>query len=635
MTSTSPRHALPRTAPRTLRHVLRFVVLPLAVTVVLAVAVARGIELVHAQTSYPVTPEERWEALPSQVHVLGALTVWPFVALLLAVTGSMWATAILTLAAGALIAVADYQKMVHRSEPLFPSDIEYLRSARMLLESAGISPALALGAVLLVLVGLATVVLLAWRRRGRRRGEARWFRWGSRLALGAAGIAGVVVIAGFNNPDNPLRQAYEDAPVTWAPWNQVQNYAQNGFVAGALYNVPGPAMARPEDYGEERMEEFVATYEQVAAEINATRQDGALEDTNVVVVLGETFSDPTWLEGVEVAEDPIPFTRSLMEENPSGRMLARGIGGGTATVEFEVLTGMAVTNFQPQLNSPFPQLVPHHQQFPSIASTLSETHGTLAIHPYAASFYRRDIVYPKLGFDRATFREDMVHRETIESSPYISDAATYREVLDELRAASDPLLVNVVTMQNHTPHVGSYPDPIDASGPFGEEEAEEMGHYLRGLRHSDEALAALVAELESFEERTVVLFYGDHVSATLPDSVRAANEEQRLRETPWFVWANFGTADAEPPPVLTPNLLLPQLLAAADAPVSPYAALLTELSQEVAVHQRGALLDGQGRPVSADELSPRAQQLLTDYRLVQYDLAVGERYAADALLTAP
>ncbi|WP_413450252.1 LTA synthase family protein [Georgenia phoenicis] len=635
MTSTSPRHALPRTAPRILRYVLRFVVLPLAVTVLLAVAVARGVELVHAQTSYPVTPQERWEALPPQVHVLGALTVWPFVALLLAVTGSMWATAILTLAAGALIAVADYQKMVHRSEPLFPSDIEYLRSARMLLESAGISPALAVGAVVVVLLGLAAVAVLAWRRRGRRGNEARWFRWGSRLALGAAGIAGVVVISGFNSPDNPLRQAYEDVPVTWAPWNQVQNYAQNGFVAGALYNVPGPAMERPEGYGEERMEELVATYEQVAAELNATREDGALEDTNVLIVLSETFSDPTWLEGVEVAEDPIPFTRSLMEENPSGRMLARGVGGGTATVEFEVLTGMAVTNFQPQVSSPFPQVVPHHPQFPSIASSLSETHGALAIHPYAAGFYRRDIVYPRLGFDRATFREDMAHRETIESGPYISDAATYREVLDELRASSDPLVVNVVTMQNHTPHVGSYPDPIDVSGPFGEEDAEKLGHYLRGLRHSDEALADLLAELESLEERTVVLFYGDHLSATLPESVRTANEEQRLRETPWFVWSSFGTADVQAPPLLTPNLLLTQLLAAVDAPLSPYAALLTELSQEVAGHQRGALLDGQGRPVSEEDLSPRARELLADYRLAQYDLSVGERYAEEALLAMP
>ncbi|WP_324652753.1 LTA synthase family protein [Georgenia sp. H159] len=634
-TTTSLQNDTPRTAPRTVRHVLRFVVLPIAVTVLLAVVVARGIELVHVQTEHWQEPAERWASLPPQLHVLGALAVWPFVALLLAVTGSMWATAVLALAAGTVIAVADYQKMTHRGEPLFPSDIGYLTNPGLLLESAGISPAVALGGVVLVAVALVAVAVLSWRRRTRRRRDERWFRWGSRAALAVAGVAGIVVVAGFHDSGNPLREAYDDIPVTWAPWNQVQNYAQNGFVAGALYNVPGTAMERPEGYGEERMEELVATYAQVAAEANATRQAGALEDTNVLVVLGETFTDPTWLDGVDPAQDPIPFTRSLMEQTPSGRMLTRGFGGGTANVEFEVLTGMSVANFQPQMHAPYPLLVPRYDHFPSFVDSLAPEHGTLAIHPYAADFYRREAVYPALGFDRATFRDDMHHRDRIGNGSYISDAATYQEVLDELRASAAPLMVNVVTMQNHSPYSGVYVDPIDVSGAFDADEGEEVGQYLRALRHSDEAIADLVAELETFEERTVVLFYGDHLPAMWPQGVQEANDAQGLRETPWFVWANFETVDVQPPPVLGPNQLVPQLLAATDAPLSPYAALLTELSAEVAAHEGTIMLDGRGRPVSEADLSPRAQELLADYRLAQYDLSVGEGYATGALLAVP
>ncbi len=632
MTTTTEDPA-PRAVSPTVLRVLRSVVLPVAVSVLLAVVVARGVELVHVQTEPWQEPAERWASLPSRIHLLGALTVWPFVAVLLAVTGSMVATAVLALAAGAVVAVADYQKMTLRGEPLFPTDVGYLTSPRLLLESAGISPWLAVGAVALVVAALTAVGVLAWRRRGARPRAERRLRLATRAVLGAAGIAGIVVVSGFPAPGNPLREAYEDIPLTWADWNQVQNYAQNGFVAGALYNLPGPAMERPEGYGPERMDELVATYTQAAADANEGRAAGVLDDANVVVVLGESFADPTHLAGVEVAEDPIPFTRSLMAQTPSGTMLSSGYGGGTANVEFEVLTGMTVAGFQPQMHAPYPMLVPHYEQFPSMVDRLAAGHGTLTVHPYSPGFYRRQDVYPRLGFERSIFWDTIGHRDKVGNDQHISDAATYSEVLDQLAAARSPLLVNVVTMQNHSPYAGTFPDPIEVSGDFDADAAAKIGGYLRGLRHADDALAELVAGLEALDERTVVLFYGDHQPALWPESVTSVNDDQTLHETPWFVWANFELADATAPPVLGPNHLLTQLVAASGARLSPFDALLVELSQEVAAEEGGIVLDGQGQRVT--ELSPRAQELLHDYRLVQYDLSVGERYGLESLFQVP
>ncbi len=646
-TTTSTQHASPHTEPapeadgRTkpsataARRLVRHALLPLAATLLIAVVVSRGVELVYVQTEPWLEPAERWASFPLRLHVLGSLVVWPFVAVLLAVTGSLAATAILSVAAGGVVAVAAHQKMTHRGEPLFPSDVDYLADSGLMLASAGISPVLAVGAVLVVGAALAGVAVLAWRRRSARPRGERWWRRGARVAFGAAGVVGIVVVGGFHDPGNPLRQAYEGIPLTWAEWNQVQNYAQNGFVAGALYNLPGQAMERPEGYSEERLAQVTERYAGLAEQANASRAGGALGDANVVIILGEAFTDPTWLSGVEIVEDPIPFTRSLMAEHPSGRMLSSGFGGGTANVEFEVLTGMALANFQPQMHAPYPLLVPRYDHFPSFVHSVGTERGTLAVHPYAPGFYRRETVYPVLGFERATFWDTIGHRDKIGNDAHISDAATYREVLDELRDSPEPLLVNVVTMQNHSPHAGNFPDPIGVTGPFDDTKAEEVGQYLRGLRHSDDAMAELVGELEDFEEPTVVLFYGDHLPAVWPRGVQDANSDQQLRETPWFVWSNTGTVDTAPPPVLGPNHLVPQLLAATGAPLSPYAALLTELSEEIAADEAGIMLDAQGRPLDADDLSPRARELLTDYRLVQYDLSVGERYAAQAMFAVP
>ena len=636
------RQTEPRVAPAPpaghtglpVRHILRLVLLPVAVTAVLAAAVSLGVELVHVQTEPWLEPAERWASLPARLHVLGTLAVWPFVALLLAVTGSLWATTVLTLAAGALIAVADHEKMTLRGEPLFPTDVGYLTTPRLLLDSAGIDPLLAGGAVVLVVAALAGGAVVLRRRRGTRsRHERRW-RWGTRLVLGLAGAAGLVLVAGFHEEGNVLRAAYEDVPVTWAEWNQAQNYAQNGFVAGVLYNLPGEAMTPPEGYSRERMAEVVARYADLAADANAGRT-GTLQDTDVVLVLAESFSDPTRLAGLEIAEDPIPFTRSLMARTPSGTMLSPGYGGGTANVEFEVLTGMAVASFRPQLHAPYPLLIPHHDHFPSVVDRLGGQHTGVAVHPYSPRFYRRETVYPRLGLDRAVFQDAMSHRGRIGNDSHISDAATYAEVLDQLDAAEEPLLVNVVTMQNHSPYTGVHPDPIEVSGDLDAAAAEEIGQYLRGLRHADNALAAFLAELSARQEPTVVLVYGDHLPAIWPQSVTDANDRRTLHETPWFVWSTTGLADVVPAPVLGPNHLVGQLVAATGAPLTPFDALLAAVSREVPAQEAGIMLDATGQPVAPDRLPPRARALLHDYRLVQYDLSVGERYSLETIFRVP
>ncbi len=57
-------------------------------------------------------------------------------------------------------------------------------------------------------------------------------------------------------------------------------------------------------------------------------------------------------------EDPIPYTRSLMARTISGNMLAQLFGGGTANMEFEALTGQSLSQFLPQMNTPYQMLRP-------------------------------------------------------------------------------------------------------------------------------------------------------------------------------------------------------------------------------------------------------------------------------------
>ncbi len=293
-----------------------------------------------------------------------------------------------------------------------------------------------------------------------------------------------------------------------------------------LYNLPATAMDEPEGYSPEAMGGSWSPGTAPRPAINANRDPAALADTNIVLVLGESVTDPTILAGVEPSEDPLPFLRELMSRNTSGDLLVSGYGGGTANVEFEALTGLAAAFTGP----------------------------------------------------RCTARSDN------------------RVAGGAGRSGSTSAASGTATRRSPS--------------------------WLRTSMHS--------------RERTIVLFYGDHNVPIWPQAVLDANPPQAQFTTPWVVFANFDTFEVDPAATISPNLLVNQLLTAAGAPVTPLDALLTEVQQEVPALQTSMVLDPTGRVAETeDQLSPRARELLADYRLVQYDLTVGEGYAADALYAIP
>ena len=61
--------------------------------------------------------------------------------------------------------------------------------------------------------------------------------------------------------------------------------------------MPVAAMPKPPGYSKERMRQVVARYTGRARALDAHRTPGTLDDVNVVLVLSESFSDPTRLHG--------------------------------------------------------------------------------------------------------------------------------------------------------------------------------------------------------------------------------------------------------------------------------------------------------------------------------------------------
>jgi phosphoglycerol transferase MdoB-like AlkP superfamily enzyme len=569
------------------------------------------------------------------MFLLGCVVLWMVVGIVHAVVGRLTVTAALVVAATAAVAVADYEKLQLRREPLFPNDLRFAGDVGFLTAMIGarVLVLLVLGTLALALVAFAGARSLRRRlapRTGPHSARARRGRVLLRVLTGTLCLLGVAYLSNFNSPGNAARGAYGVLGAAWRPWSQERNYIGNGFVGGFLYNLDVPAMARPAGYSAAEMARIASTYTRAAEQINRTRDPHGLDDVNVVMVLSESFSDPEALEGVHLDKDPIPFTRRLMGSSLSGAMLAQHVGGGTANMEFEALTGMSLSQFPPQMAVPYQMLVPTRRTFPSVVQWLEQDgHRTVAVHPFTTEMYRRRDAYRSFGFDDFVYDRRMHEQRRLGHEGYISDASAFDEVQRTIDSENEPVFVNLVTMQNHMPYQGRYDDPVHVTGPDGASLAD-IGQYVRGLTHSDDALRRLIGRLRASDEKTVVVFYGDHLPGAYPDSVFEANGPRVMRQTPFFVWSNFpGTTGRRP--TTSPIHFMDLVLERADAAVSPYYALLDELRHEVPAMEGGMIVGSSDHSIRRSQLSESAARLLHDYRLVQYDLSVGRRYAEGAM----
>lgn len=570
------------------------------------------------------------------IFLISTGVVWLLVLLLLALTNRLFLSLGLALCVAVGLGWASYLKITLRREPVYPSDLVFVRQAGFLSDMVDPRTLVAAGLVIGLLLA---VVLLVGRVVSRsfppirRRTEPR--RWRTMLLLRVLTVvlvtAALSYVTHFNSSGNRVREAYNHAGADWAWWSQTDNYGRHGFVAGFLYNLNVPAMDRPEDYSAATMATLSTKYARRADRLNSQRVAGAADDVNVVVVLSEAFSDPTLITGPTLAEDPIPFTRSLMASTTSGEMLAQLFGGGTANMEFEALSGMSLSQFLPQMNTPYQMLVTQTPTFPSVVGLLgAQGWQPLAVHPFRPTMYKRHEVYPILGFSEFIHDSTMQHADRIDDNNYVSDAAAFDEVEYQLARSTKPAFVNLVTMQNHYPMAGKYHDPIPVTGVSGEV-ADQLSHYARGLRHTDDALRDFIGDLERSDEKTAVIFYGDHAPAFWSGEVYDSNGADSFRRTPYFIWTNFTDLPRQSAPVTSPIYFLPTLFNELSAPLPPYYVLLTELQQEIPAMEQGEYYLPDGSKVSEDALGPRARALLHDYRLVQYDLAVGQRYSESVM----
>lgn len=187
-------------------------------------------------------------------------------------------------------------------------------------------------------------------------------------------------------------------------------------------------------------------------------------------------------------------------------------GANTVRTEFAFLSGMDVDALGVHRYNPYRRFA--GEGVPTVASYLKSLgYRTICVHPFHGSFYRRDKVLPKLGFDEFF---DLKAFEGVEKAgAYVSDRALGEFVSSLLkRNGQQPLYIHVITMENHGPLHWEPVTDEDAeeflSGPLPKG-CEDLVAYARHLRNADAMFSDLRRTLLTNGRPAGLCIYGDHV----------------------------------------------------------------------------------------------------------------------------
>jgi phosphoglycerol transferase MdoB-like AlkP superfamily enzyme len=393
---------------------------------------------------------------------------------------------------------------------------------------------------------------------------------------------------------------------------------RDGTAVAFLMELKYIVVEKPDGYNKEDAAALLASYD-----TNDT--ESATHTPNIIVIMNEAFSDLSVLGDFETNEDYMPFLHSLMQEGTpntiSGHLNVSVLGGNTANTEFEFLTGNTMA-FLPQGSVAYQQYVKSNDY--SIATYLkSKGYDTIAMHPYNASGWDRDKVYPLLGFDTFYSLKDWVNPVKIRK--YVSDQSCYDKIIElyEQKDANTPFFLFNVTMQNHS----SYSEEYDNFHPDITVEGTSskiLPNYLSLIKLSDQALCNLIEYFSKADEDTVIVFFGDHQpsnSVAAPvwklngrsgDSL-TEEEEARRYKVPFIIWANYDI-EAASNVETSANYLGSHVLRAAGLPLYDYRNYLSQLEEQYPVLTAIRAENAQGISTPVKDV----KSTLQDYMILQY-----------------
>lgn len=336
-----------------------------------------------------------------------------------------------------------------------------------------------------------------------------------------------------------------------------------GFAFSSIMFSKNLTVDAPDSYSKDTVEEVFSQYK----DDEITNYDFP----NVIVIMNESFSDLSCLGELKTNEDYMQYFNSLKEEATYGNLIVPVNGGGTCNSEFEFLTGCS-TSYLPLGTYAYMQYIKDElkESLPWYFKNLG--FDTYAVHPFWEFAWNRNKIYSELGFDDFISLEDMsnLDNEVFHDDLYlahyagnnleiirtlVSDRENYNQIIKLYENNQKPKFIFSITMQNHGGY-DSTENGFENTVIAEDLEDDELNQYLTLIKESNIALEEFINYFKNKDEKTVILFFGDHQPVMEDETIEKIMGVQNLDEltiekkqkqytTPFLIWKNYDSTSKE------------------------------------------------------------------------------------------
>jgi hypothetical protein len=411
----------------------------------------------------------------------------------------------------------------------------------------------------------------------------------------------------------------KSASIVTETWEQKGSY-RNGYILNFMLSIRDSIVAEPDGYSAEAVAALEEKY-------SGNSPENDEEKPTIIVVMSESYSDLS-VVGNFLTNVPelTPFYDSLSENTMKGYALSSVFGAKTSNSEWEFMTGNSMA-FLPSGSVVYQQYISSEPT--SIVSNLKNIGYTcVAMHPYYATGWSRNLVYPDLGFDEMYFIDDFDESAVLRE--YITDRELYEKIINrfEKRGKNEDLFIMSISMQNHGGYTNKY-DNFDEQVRVLGMDYPDANQYLSLIHESDAALEYLITYFSEVDEPVEIVFFGDHQPSLSSSfyvnlngkglSGLTEDELENLYTVPFFIWTNYDTEE-ETVDITSLNFLSTYALKRAGISLPAYNQFLSDMMEAVpAINSRGYYSKENGDYMHLEDASGDEALWIENYNILQYN----------------
>ena len=500
-----------------------------------------------------------------------------------------------------LISIISYYKLQVVEKPFLPEDILLIGSAFKIASYGNlqIEPVLLLQ-VFLTIILLVIQGLITW--------YTKYEKYHKKLTRAIVGTitAIILLIACLRNWSN-MRLFNED------DYNYNLDHYHYGATVNFCKNIYKLIEKEELDiYSEDRLNQI----KEEAMKLDGNSSEG--ENPNIIVIMAESFTDITKVNGIEFNQDPLSNYRELEKEGTTGTATVSIYGGETSMSEFEYLTA-STAKFIPDKKYPYSQAMKGDTL--SIVTTLKkEGYYTTSIHPNTGGFYNRENAYKHLGFDNSIFINDMQNIDNYYGEN-VSDMDVAEEIVKQYEESpADKKFIFTVTMEAHMPFTSDkYPENdielVSNEYNLSEKDIGEIEIYTKSLYNFDKSLKYLTDYFSEKDEEVMLVVFGDHLPAlnTLYEEAYGDGIEKYMPT--YLVWTNYDATINIENNISLAGLSM-RILENANIEMPWYYKSISEFYKEYPVFEKRFIIDKYGNVIDNETRN----ELIDNYHIIQFDI---------------